>query len=182
LAKTYADYLSEIERLKEKAEDARRKEVAGVVDRIKDAIAHYGLTATDLGLDGGTAPAARDVKKAGPKARKTKQAVAAPAAKYSDGQGNTWSGRGPKPRWFKQALAAGKSPDELTGQVQSAPGESDAPSAPAPAKKAKPAVKKAAPVVKFKDDAGHTWSGMGPKPKWLKDALDAGKTLQELTA
>jgi len=175
LAKTYADYLSEIERLTAKAEDARRKEVAGVVDRIKDAIAHYGLTAADLGLDSGAAPAS-GARKASP-AGKKKQGAAAPAAKYSDGMGNSWSGRGPKPRWFLQALAAGKSLDELSGQA----GEGAAASPQAPAKKVKPA-KKATPAVKFKDDAGHTWSGMGPKPKWFKDALEAGKTLDELTA
>jgi DNA-binding protein H-NS len=25
----------------------------------------------------------------------------------------TWTGRGPKPKWFKEALARGKNPDEL---------------------------------------------------------------------
>jgi DNA-binding protein H-NS len=179
LAKTYADYLSEIERLQAKAEDARRKEVAGVVDRIKDAIAHYGLTAEDLGLDGGavSASGARKASSAG----KKKQGAAAPAAKYSDGLGNSWSGRGPKPRWFVQALAAGKSLDELSGEVASAAGEGVATSRQAPAKKAKPA-KKTTSAVKFKDDAGNTWSGMGPKPRWFKEALEAGKTLEELTA
>ncbi|RUS59557.1 H-NS histone family protein [Pseudorhodobacter sp. E13] len=41
----------------------------------------------------------------------------APAvAKYANpaDKTETWSGRGRKPRWFAAALAAGKSPDDLT--------------------------------------------------------------------
>jgi DNA-binding protein H-NS len=172
LTKTYADYLSDIERLKQKAEEARRKEVAGVVDRIKGAIAHYGLTAADLGLGDAPVAPASPVRKAAAVATKK---AAAPAARYSDGQGNSWSGRGPKPGWVKAALAAGRSLEELGG------GSDDGAVKPS-AKKARPPAKKAASGVKFKDDAGHTWSGMGPKPKWLKEALDAGKTLEDLKA
>lgn len=36
--------------------------------------------------------------------------------------------------------------------------------------------------VKYKDDAGHTWSGFGPKPRWLAEALSAGKTLEDMAA
>ena len=32
------------------------------------------------------------------------------------------------------------------------------------------------------DDAGHTWSGFGPKPGWFKQALAAGKTPESLAA
>jgi len=35
-----------------------------------------------------------------------------PVAKYTDGAGRTWAGRGRKPGWFASALAEGsKSPD-----------------------------------------------------------------------
>jgi DNA-binding protein H-NS len=34
-------------------------------------------------------------------------------AKYADGNGNTWSGGGRKPKWVKEALASGKSIDDL---------------------------------------------------------------------
>lgn len=30
------------------------------------------------------------------------------------------------------------------------------------------------------DDPQQTWSGIGPKPKWFKDSLAQGKTLEEL--
>ena len=33
--------------------------------------------------------------------------------RYRDQAGNAWSGRGPKPRWLKEALAAGHSPESL---------------------------------------------------------------------
>lgn len=37
----------------------------------------------------------------------TKAVINGPA-KYADGHGNTWSGRGPRPKWLKAALATGK--------------------------------------------------------------------------
>ncbi len=51
-----------------------------------------------------------------PGAKKTRGVAkkgAASAPKFKDDQGNVWSGRGPRPTWFKAALEAGKSPDEL---------------------------------------------------------------------
>ena len=40
------------------------------------------------------------------------------------------------------------------------------------------AKKAGSPSVKFRDAAGHTWSGRGPKPGWLKAGLAAGKSLE----
>lgn len=34
-------------------------------------------------------------------------------------------------------------------------------------------------AVKYRDDAGRTWGGIGKRPQWLRDALAAGKTLQD---
>jgi DNA-binding protein H-NS len=34
-------------------------------------------------------------------------------------------------------------------------------------------------TVKFRDEAGNTWVGRGPRPQWLRSALDAGKSLQD---
>ncbi len=49
-----------------------------------------------------------------------------------------------------------------------------------PAAKGKTAAKaRDAAVVKFRDEAGNTWGGRGPRPQWLRDALGAGKTLQD---
>ncbi len=33
---------------------------------------------------------------------------------------------------------------------------------------------------KYRDDAGHSWTGKGPRPGWLKAALASGKTLESL--
>ncbi len=48
-----------------------------------------------------------------------------------------------------------------------------APKAPATRKKAtgKPA--------KFADDQGNTWGGMGKRPQWIREALEAGRALEE---
>jgi DNA-binding protein H-NS len=109
MSRTYTQVVKQIESLKREAEVLRRKEVDGVVVRIKDAIAHYGLTAADLGLKGRAASAATAATK-GPKKRRGKaKAKPAPVAKFRDEAGNTWVGRGPRPRWLREALVSGKS-------------------------------------------------------------------------
>ena len=37
----------------------------------------------------------------------------------------------------------------------------------------------AARAVKFRDEMGRSWGGIGKRPQWLRDALAAGKTLQD---
>ena len=48
------------------------------------------------------------------------------------------------------------------------------------APKAKPAAAKR-PKMAYRDtaDKSNVWSGRGPRPKWLKTALDAGKSLDD---
>ena len=48
------------------------------------------------------------------------------------------------------------------------------------AKKAgrKPAAKGAA-AAKYRDEAGNTWGGRGPRPAWLRTALAAGKQMSD---
>lgn len=114
--KTYAGIQAQIARLQKEAEAVRSAEISDVVARIKEAIAHYGLTAADLGLTPrrgrkpGTvaaAPAAVRGRRRGA-AKKPRAAV-----KFRDAAGNTWSGRGKRPRWFVEALASGRTPEEL---------------------------------------------------------------------
>lgn len=110
MAKTYEQVLKQIESLKGEAEKLRRKEIDGVVARIREAIEHYGLTAADLGLS------ARARKAAAPAAGKPRAAKKAAAKKgkgsvlpkYRDDAGHTWTGRGLKPVWLRDALATGK--------------------------------------------------------------------------
>lgn len=98
MSKTYSEVLQQIESLKAQAEKVRREEVDAVVAAIREQIAQYGLTAADLGL-----VAAR------PRSRKRKIVV----AKYRDEAGNTWVGRGKRPQWVRDALAAGKTLQDL---------------------------------------------------------------------
>ena len=103
---TLADINSQIKRhdeqiaqLRMQAEQLRNQERSGVIEEIRKKIAEYGITASDLkltgrapGRGGGAVAAARG------------------AAKYRGPTGETWSGgRGRKPRWVTEALAAGKS-------------------------------------------------------------------------
>ena len=58
-----------------------------------------------------------------------------------------------------------------------------APEAPAKSPKRAKAGKapaKAHGVVKYADDQGHTWTGVGKRPGWFLAALEAGKTADEL--
>lgn len=102
---------AEIAKLQAEREKVAQAEKAGVIARIKPAIEVYGITAADLGLDTGAAKARA---KASKPARQPRKAGATPTLeKWKDDAGRTWSGRGPKPRWLTEALASGKTEDEL---------------------------------------------------------------------
>ena len=105
MAKTYAQIQQQIDRLQREAEKLKRQEVDGVIVRIKEAIDAYGLTAADLGLANGRMghPKGRRVA-----AAKKPAGAKRSEAKFRDGAGNTWGGRGPRPQWLKEALSAGR--------------------------------------------------------------------------
>ena len=108
---TYAGLTKQIEALKGKAEAMRKREIAGVVARIKAAINAYGLTAQDLGLGGGVGVAKGHARQSKAKTVATLKRSGAKgskiAVKYRDAAGNTWTGRGSKPRWLVAALTTG---------------------------------------------------------------------------
>ncbi|MFZ4286086.1 H-NS family nucleoid-associated regulatory protein [Variovorax sp. HJSM1_2] len=61
------------------------------------------------------------------------------------------------------------------------------PSKPVPGKRArtlpaKPKATRAKPAskIKFKDEQGHTWTGHGKRPRWYVEALESGKTPEDL--
>jgi len=107
MARSYEDIQKEIATLQKTADALRQKEVAGVIDRIKVAIATYQLTARDLGLAGRAVAAPKQAK-----SRKRK-AKSASVPMYRDESGKTWTGRGRRPGWFVAALAAGKKAEDL---------------------------------------------------------------------
>ena len=53
---------------------------------------------------------------------------------------------------------------------------------PASKQRKKAGLKPSVRTVKFKDDNGNTWGGMGKRPAWFKAALASGKTPEELLA
>lgn len=113
------------------------------------------------------------------KPKQKKAVVGGPS--FSDSMGNTWIGRGPYPQWVRDALDAGKKlADFAVGG-----GTIDAPAKKGSNKTAKKTASKGANKprpVKYKDRTGNSWSGRGPQPNWLKQALASGKTLEELRA
>jgi DNA-binding protein H-NS len=115
LAKSLAQLNEQIAKLQREADALQAKEVAGVVDRIREAIEHYGLTPADL--FGAPRTSGRKAKSP-PREQTGRKRSSTPARKrgvvrYRDEAGNSWTGHGKRPNWFKAALEAGKTPDEL---------------------------------------------------------------------
>ncbi len=176
---SYAKLQQHIATLQAQAAKLRSQEAAGVVARIKEAIATYGLTRQDL--------FAGEPSAVKPKSTTKKSSV----AKYIDGKGGQWVGRGKRPTWLRDALAAGKKLEDFVADkfktavetFTSTPGVVAEPAAKAAPKKrgrkAKPVAKKAASAAKYSDGAGNSWSGKGPTPKWLKDAIAGGKKRED---
>jgi DNA-binding protein H-NS len=158
--KTYSDIKAEIARLEARANAMRESEKAGVVGRIRDAIAVYGITAADLGLGGGSRSAAA---KPAAKSGKIQMGV----AKYRDpASGKTWTGRGKPPNWI--VGAKDRSAFLINGE------------APAPRSRAKAAPRKASNVgvAKYRDAAtGKTWTGRGKPPNWIAGVSDRSQFL-----
>jgi len=85
--------------------DARQKQT--VMSALEVKAKEFGMTLSDLFSDAVGAVGIRF--KGVPKTR------AKPAPKYANpaDPSATWTGRGRKPRWFSEALAAGKSPESM---------------------------------------------------------------------
>lgn len=112
MTKTYLQVQKQIAQLQKEADTLRKKEAAGVLARIKEAIAVYGFTAEELGVSVRKARAAATptTKRKGAKKAAAKTTS---APRFKDDQGNVWGGRGPRPAWFKAALESGKTPADL---------------------------------------------------------------------
>ena len=118
MSKSYSQIQAQIQKLQREAEAIRLKEVSAVVTKIRSAIEHYGLTAEDLGLRGRTPKVAKSangasvsvIKKSRRKASVNK---AAGVIKYRDDAGDSWTGHGKRPNWFLDALAGGKSAEDM---------------------------------------------------------------------
>lgn len=87
------------------AKVATREKAVAVAAAEKVAKAH-GFTLAEIN---GSKPSAKSASKP----RKKQKQASAPKFVNPDDNAKTWTGKGRQPDWFKQALAAGKTPDEL---------------------------------------------------------------------
>ncbi|MDE2149915.1 MAG: H-NS histone family protein [Gammaproteobacteria bacterium] len=96
---SYQDILKQIDTLKSKAEEQRRKELQKIVDAINEQIAEFGLRPNDLKFPGH---------------RRGGRRSGSGKAKYRNPTtGKTWTGRGRAPHWITEAEAAGTSRDRF---------------------------------------------------------------------
>ena len=93
------ELLAQKAELERQIAEQTRAERASAVSQIKTLMSTYGLTPGDIVTD------SAKVAKSPGKEKSTPRATVAP--KYRDDAGNTWTGRGLKPRWLTTALAAG---------------------------------------------------------------------------
>lgn len=85
---SYKDLLKQKEALDLQIEEARQREIADALAKVRQMVAEYGLTAADV-FGGGRRPTG---------ARKSQGKV---APKYRDpATGKTWTGRGKAPVWI----------------------------------------------------------------------------------
>jgi DNA-binding protein H-NS len=109
MAQTLAQITKQIEKLQKEADALRQTELKGVIDRIRVAISHYGLTPDQLGFG-------KPVAKSAKPSVKPSDKPASP--KFANENGQVWSGRGPRPLWLREALAEGRSLDEFSADAR----------------------------------------------------------------
>ena len=100
MAITYKQALENLRKAEAEVEKARLAEVGKIIDEIKEKIAEYKLTASDLGFT--VAPKKAATIKKG-------------EAKYANpaDQTKTWGGKGPKPLWVQEHLGKGGQLEDL---------------------------------------------------------------------
>lgn len=115
MTRSVAQLNAEIYKLQRQAEVLKTEEMRRVIARIRESISQYDLTAADLGLDGvGVTQRRVGAKTAGKKPPKGRpKGKGANVVKFSNSAGDTWGGRGRRPRWFTEALEAGASEESL---------------------------------------------------------------------
>lgn len=83
---TYAEYVEQIAKLQTLAEEARKNEINGAIQKIKELMELHGVTVQDL-------TTTRSVKS-------TKSNGSVAAQFKNPDTGETWTGRGRAPRWL----------------------------------------------------------------------------------
>jgi DNA-binding protein H-NS len=94
---TLSELLAQKAALEKQIADFQREQRGEAINKIRALMAEYGLTLADIGS-------------AKPPAAPKKAVAGKVAAKYRNpATGDTWSGRGLKPKWLTAALANGAS-------------------------------------------------------------------------
>lgn len=88
-----SDLLAQKAALEQQIADMQREQRSEAVEKVKALMSEHGLSLADLGGRGGAAK--RSPSKVAPKYR-------------NSASGETWSGRGLKPRWLSAAIEKGK--------------------------------------------------------------------------
>lgn len=94
---TLQELLAQRAEIEKKIADVQREERAAAINKVRNMMAEFGLTAADIA---GKAPATRSTGGG--------RSTGKVAAKYRNAQtGESWTGRGLQPKWLKKALADG---------------------------------------------------------------------------
>jgi DNA-binding protein H-NS len=119
---------AEIAELQKRAEAARRAERTSAIKTINELIATFDIAVSELSLPKPAASAGGKRGRRGATSAKGNKRPGRPAGagrkphpnagkkvppKFADGKGNTWAGRGQKPKWLADALAAGATLDQF---------------------------------------------------------------------
>lgn len=100
--------LKDLEALKKRVDKAianhEKKKKSDALAAVKAKAKAMGYSLADL-TNGAAAKAAKAAK---PAKKPAKKAAAKPAYRDTENAKNTYGGRGPRPQWLKDALAAGK--------------------------------------------------------------------------
>lgn len=154
----------ELERLQAQRQQLFERERVVALQHLRAFVERYGIQPQELGFatEAG-APAGRL-----PAARRDLPRYMDPAT------GKSWGGRGPRPRWLREALAAGRRLEEFrtAGTVTAPPVVAPAPMWPGVQATGARAVYRN-PVTR------QTWGGRGTHPRWLRDAIASGKSKDE---
>ena len=106
----------QIEKLQKQANDIKAREFDKTVSEIKAQMLAFGISVKDLTT---TKPAGKGKAKAAKTVRATKvnsgaKKTAKPVeAKYRGPNGESWSGRGLRPKWMKALVVEGKSKQDF---------------------------------------------------------------------
>ncbi|MBA9846844.1 H-NS histone family protein [Ralstonia pickettii] len=87
----YKDIIKQIEELQKQADKLKAEERSKVLKEVREQIAVFEFTAGELGLKGKASLAGKKVP-----------------IRYTDDNGNTWSGRGHRPGWLNAAIENGR--------------------------------------------------------------------------